>query len=71
MKNSKKLVGGKINQFLESLLDYCVINTMVEWKKKDPKEEFKKLAHLIILFQISRGWKNNGHRKSSSKQSNN
>ena len=57
MKNNKKVLEKKVNQFLELLLDYCVINTIADWKKKDPKKEFKKIAHLIILFQLSKGWK--------------
>ena len=54
-------------EFINKILDYCVLCTLTDFSKNDPKKEFEKIAHLIILFQLSKGWKKNEHRKPNSR----
>ena len=47
----------KLQKFLEQMLDFCVLMTMSDWSKKDPKKEFTTLGEYIIKFQLLQGWK--------------
>ncbi len=44
-------------RFFNSLLDICVLNAMVDWSDKDPKEEFTQLGELLIVYMIASGIK--------------
>jgi len=44
-------------KFLNTLLDICVINGLIDWSDKDPKKEFKQLGELIIIHMKAHGIK--------------
>ena len=44
-------------EFINTILNYCVLCTLTDFSKNDPKEEFRKLGQIIILYMLAKGWK--------------
>ena len=44
-------------EFINKILDYCVLCTLTDFSKNDPKKEFRKLGQIITLYMLTKGWK--------------
>ena len=56
-KKEEKKKAITTEEFMNKVLDYCVLCAITDWSKKDPKKEFKEIGTLISLFMHARGWK--------------
>ena len=50
LRKAKELSKKSEKRFLNTLLNICVLNAMVDWSDKDPKQEFKDVAELLIVY---------------------
>ena len=50
LRKAKELSKKSEKRFLNTLLNICVLNAMVDWSAKDPKQEFKDVAELLIVY---------------------
>jgi len=57
LKKAKEEDKDMEKRFFNSLLNMCVMNAMVDWSDKDPKEEFTQLGELLIVYMIASGIK--------------
>ena len=55
LRKAKELSKNSEKRFLNTLLNICVINALVDWSDKDPKKEFKELGELLIVYMASSG----------------
>jgi hypothetical protein len=53
-KEKRKLTD---EEFINNILEYCVLCTLTDFSKNDPKEEFRKLGQIITLYMLTKGWK--------------
>ena len=55
LRKAKELSKESEKRFLNTLLNICVLNAMVDWSDKDPKQEFKDVAELLIVYMHASG----------------
>ena len=55
LRKAKELSKNSEKRFLNTLLNICVINTLVDWSDKDPKKEFKELGELLVVYMVASG----------------
>ena len=44
-------------EFINKILDYCVLCTLTDFSKKDPRKEFKEIGVMVYMFMTAKGWK--------------
>ncbi len=44
-------------EFMNRILDYCVLCSLTDFSKKDPRKEFKEIGVMVSMFMSVKGWK--------------
>ena len=57
LKKAKNEDKDREKRFFNSLLNMCVLNAMVDWSDKNPKQEFEELGKLLIVYMHASGIK--------------
>ena len=55
LKKEKNEDKDREKRFFNSLLNMCVLNAMVDWSDKNPKQEFEELGKLLIVYMHASG----------------
>ena len=55
LKKEKNEDKDREKRFFNSLLNMCVLNAMEDWSDKNPKQEFKDLGKLLIVYMRASG----------------